>query len=82
MVAPHLHPSKGEFWESPGVSPKGEANACGSMSISLAALQKWLEPVPLLPEAVPALRGNICMEAHGYAGICPVTSGGEFAASP
>lgn len=39
-----------------------------------------LESVHLLSKVIPALRGTICMEALGYAGICPVTSGGEFAA--
>lgn len=80
VVAPHLHPSQGESWERSGMSPKGEVNTRRSMSISLASLQKWLEP--LLLKVTPALSGGICMEAHGYAGICPVTSGHEFAASP
>lgn len=39
-----------------------------------------LESVQLLSKVIPALRETICMEALGCAGICPVTSGGEFAA--
>lgn len=81
---PCLHPAsrlRGSTWGEPGCIPKGaKPTHVDQQAPNLVA--KWLKSVQSLLTGILVLRGNICMDALGYTGICPVTaSGGEFAAT-
>lgn len=64
--------------EADGGTPKGVKPVRVDQHAS-NFVAECLESVQLLSKVIPTLRGTICMEALGCAGICPVTSGGEFA---